>query len=211
MGIDEAASKEYGAITLDLVLRAGILVEAEDGSWTVADNYLTRRIYLYGDAKRVENMVKFVRDMQDRRISYSAANVQPEVFLKALEVVMDLPGDWHTGLNMAQTIYSYCYVGFLDQFQELLGWKRVNKEVSQCYFQATRLIAFVHDELNCLFAHQYVAERAETETGTDKDDDADHIVATAIGYLKRVRGLKLSSDKWVSTCAVFLKMANDYL
>ena len=46
------------------------------------------------------------------------------------------------------------------------------------------MIAFVHDELNRLFAHQYVAERAETETGTDKDDDADHLAATAIGYLK---------------------------
>ena len=110
VGIDEAASKECGAITLDLLLRAGVLVEAEDGSWTVADNYLTRRIYLYGDAKTVENMVKFVREMQDRCISYSAANVQSEVFLKALDVVMELPGDWHTGLNMAQTIYNYCYV-----------------------------------------------------------------------------------------------------
>ena len=60
------------------------------------------------------------------------------------------------------------------------------------------MIAFVHDELNRLFAHQYVAERAETETGTDKDDDADHLAATAIEYLKWVRGLKSSSDKWVS-------------
>ena len=99
----------------------------------------------------------------------------------------------------------------MDQFLELLGWKRVNKEVSQCYFQATRLIAFVHDELNRLFAHQYVAERAETETGTDKDNDGNHLTATAIGYLKWVQGLKSSSDKWVSICAVFLEMANDYL
>ena len=44
VGIDEAASKECGAITLNLLLRAGILVEVEDGSWTVANNYLTLRI-----------------------------------------------------------------------------------------------------------------------------------------------------------------------
>ena len=51
VGIDEAASKECGAITLKLLLRAGVLVEAEDGSWTVTDDCLTRRVYLYGDAK----------------------------------------------------------------------------------------------------------------------------------------------------------------
>ena len=67
--------------------------------------------------------------------------------MKALSVVMALPGDWHTGLNIAQTIYNYCYTGFLEHFQELLGWKRINKDVSSCYYQAKRLIAFVHDEL----------------------------------------------------------------
>ena len=32
LGIDEAASKECGAITLDLLLRAGILIEGKDGA-----------------------------------------------------------------------------------------------------------------------------------------------------------------------------------
>ena len=108
---------------------------------------MERHIYLVGDGKTVENMVKFVRDMQDRRITYSNASIQAEIFLKALSVVMTFPGDWHSGLNMAQTVFNYCYTGFLDEFQSLLQWKRINKEVSSCYFQATRLITFVHDEL----------------------------------------------------------------
>ena len=34
--IDELASKECGAITLDLLLRAGILVKGEDSGWVLA-------------------------------------------------------------------------------------------------------------------------------------------------------------------------------
>jgi hypothetical protein len=64
---------------------------------------------------------------------------------------MDLPLDWHTGLNMVQFIFNVMYVGFLDQFQSLLGWKKVNKDVSSCYFQATWLMTFVFDELVCNF------------------------------------------------------------
>ena len=93
VGIDESASKECGAIALDLLLRAGVLVENKSKGLDLADDYDTRRIYLYGDAKTLENMVKFVRDMQDRRMSYSVANMQAEVFLKALSVVMELAGD----------------------------------------------------------------------------------------------------------------------
>ena len=80
IGIDEATSKECGAITLDLLLRAGVLVTNEDGSWSLADDWDQRRIYIFGDAKTIENMAKFVRDMQDRKISYSNANMQAEVF-----------------------------------------------------------------------------------------------------------------------------------
>ena len=36
IGIDEAASKECGAITLDLLLRARVLIEGSDGSWNLA-------------------------------------------------------------------------------------------------------------------------------------------------------------------------------
>ena len=45
IGIDEAASKECGAITLDLLLRAGVLLKKEDdNSWVLADDWDKRRI-----------------------------------------------------------------------------------------------------------------------------------------------------------------------
>ena len=193
VGIDESASKECGAITLDLLLRAEVLVLGKDGDWVLADDWEQRRIYLFGDAKTIENITKFVRDMQNRRITYSAANVQSEIFMKAITVVMHLPGDWHTGLNMAQSIYNIFYVGFLDQFQDLLHWQRINSDVSSCYFQATRLVTFVFDELIRFFAHKYMSQRVPTPAEVQMND-TDYISAVALGFEGYIRSLKLSSD-----------------
>ena len=58
IGIDESVPKERGAITLDLLLWAGVLVEAQDGSWTLADDCDKYRIYIFDDAKLIEIMKK---------------------------------------------------------------------------------------------------------------------------------------------------------
>ena len=121
LGIDEAASKECGAILLDLLLRAGVIIQTSTGEWQLATNWEERNVYVAGDAKTIENVAKFVREMQERRLSYSAANIQADVFLKALTRVMPFPGDWHTGLNMLTSIYKLYYDGFLDQFQSMLA------------------------------------------------------------------------------------------
>ena len=63
---------------------------------------------IFGDAKTIENMAKFVRDMQDRKISYSVANIQGEVFLQAVTVIMDLSGNWHTRLNIFPSRFTMC-------------------------------------------------------------------------------------------------------
>ena len=76
LGIDESASKECRAITLDLLLRAGVLMPDDEGGWVLADDWEERRIYLYGNTKTVENMSEFVHDMQDRKISYLVVNCQ---------------------------------------------------------------------------------------------------------------------------------------
>ena len=147
LGIDEAASKECGAILLDLLLRAGVLLQDSDGTWSLAPDWETRRVYLFGDAKTVENVAKFARDMQLRKITYTEANLQADIFVKSLSVVMEIPGDWHASMSMLTSIHNLYYDGFLDCFQELLKWKRIHKDVRSCYFQAMRLTTFVHDEL----------------------------------------------------------------
>ena len=147
--------------------------------------------------------------MQDRRISYSEANLQADVFLKTLSVVMDLPGDWHTGLNMVQSIYNIFYTGFLDEFQQLLSWQRINKDVKGCYFNATRLVTFVFDELTRFFAHKYVSERRATPAEVEMSD-VDFVASVGLGFREYVRQLKHSPDHWVATCGCFMEMAHDF-
>ena len=77
-----------------------------DGSWYLADDYKSHWVYVYGYAKIIEKMSKFVRDIQERKISSSEANLLSEIFLEALTCVRDLPGDWHTGLNTLTSIYN---------------------------------------------------------------------------------------------------------
>ena len=45
LDINETASKECGSIVLDLLLRSGVLVELEDGSWDLAEDWESRRVY----------------------------------------------------------------------------------------------------------------------------------------------------------------------
>ena len=206
LGIDEAASKECGSITLDLLLRSGILVETEDGGWSLADDWENRRVYLFGDAKTIENMSKFVKDMQDRKISYTQDNVQAEVFLKALSCIVEAPGDWQTGMNMLTSIYNMYYHGFLEHFQSLLGWNRINKDVRSCYYQAARLVKFVSEELNRFFMHDFVNSR---EDHNEDVDDPQYLCNTAIAYMEYLRSQRKSDDKWISTCANFLEMSHD--
>ena len=176
----------------------------------LAKGWEDHRIYLYGDAKTVENMAKFVRDMQDRKISYSVANMQSEIFLQALTCVVELPGDWHTGMNTLQSIYSIYYTGFLDQFQSLLYWKRINKDVAGCYYQAQNLVSFVHEELMRFFVHQFVSERQRT-TADDALTDAQIVSKVNTEFMQFLVDLKSSNDKWISTCAHFLEMSYDFL
>ena len=123
---------------------------------------------------------------------------------------MNLPGDWHVGLNMVQAIFNVVYVGFLDSFQSLLGWIKINKDVSSCYFQATRLVTFVFVECVRFFSHKFVSSRAATPSELAMND-SDYIVTVALSFSKYLKILKASNDKWIATCGVFIELAHDFL
>ena len=110
---------------------------------------------------------------------------------------------------MTQSIYKYYHVGLLGQFQDLLGWKLVNININSCYYQATRLITFDHDELTRFF-HQYLSEHSadptEMETG-----NSGSITSVSIGFHKSLCELKNSNNNWITTCVVFLEMPHTYL
>ena len=42
VGMYESSGKECGAITSDLLLHTGVLVEGDSGTWDLAENYVER-------------------------------------------------------------------------------------------------------------------------------------------------------------------------
>ena len=100
-----------------------------------------------------------------------------DVFEEALNTVMQLPGDWHTGLNMVQGIVKYFWIPLLAPIKDFLGWKRVNEKVASCYYQSTRLIKLINEELHRYLLHEFVLTHwKEYKEQQSLDEDAGDII-----------------------------------
>ena len=162
LGKDKADSKGCGAVFLDLdlvMLYSGIMYQNKNNTSRECRDEVSRHchIYLFGDAKTIENENKWICDLQGRRLSYDEINVQGGKFLEATKCVMALPGDWHASMPMLQSIFTlYYYYGFLEPIQQLLGWKCIQVNVRGCYFQASCFVVFVADEFIRYFLEDYI-------------------------------------------------------
>ncbi len=78
-------------------------------------------------------------------LSFEESSIQSEIFLEAFDKAMFLPGDWHTGMNMLQSIYKLFWSDLLKPLRDILGWKRIAKDVRSCYFQALQLVKFTDE------------------------------------------------------------------
>ena len=76
IGIDEAASKEYGALTLDMLLKFGILEQDGDRMWKLTGNWEAKRAFLIGDVKTVDNVDKIAEDLSSRPLSMKESSQQ---------------------------------------------------------------------------------------------------------------------------------------
>ena len=77
--------------------------------WKMADDTVNDRNIIFGDRKSIELMHAFANDLRNRGISLSEASEQCEEFEDAMKTVQSQPGDWHMGLNAAQTIFKCFY------------------------------------------------------------------------------------------------------
>ena len=123
---------------------------------------------------------------------------------------MDIPGDWHMSISILTSIYKVYNHGFLDEFQALLGWNRINQDVRSCYFQAARLVTFVRGELMRFFMHQFVSNQTTVEDEADLDN-CQFVGQITIEFMEFLENLRKGDDKWIATCANFLEMSFDFL
>ena len=117
---------------------------------------------MFGDRKSIDLFQAFWKDIISRGVSLTQASAQCDEFDKALSTLVTLPGDWHTGLKIGQSVVKCFYRVLLEPIQHMLGWKRCNDKMSTCYYQMLRLIKLTNKELHrCLF-QQFIGERWAT-------------------------------------------------
>jgi hypothetical protein len=160
--MDESASTETGAIVLELLLKAGVIVVEDNGKYRRGDT--DKFVILHGDVKTMDN-INLLQETIRKSMNgsgYSELSNQLLVFDQALSQVMDLPGDWHAGLSMLSSIVSLFYESLLKPVADMLKWKRVNKERNKCYYQTSRLVSIIHQQLLKMTWQRYVSERYGT-------------------------------------------------
>ena len=157
IGINGPASKECGALTLDMLLKFGILNQDGDGMWQLTGNWEAKRAFLIGDVKTVDNVDKIAEDLSSRPLSMKESSQQAEVFAKALQNIMTVPHDWHAGVTMLQSIMDVFWDGFLEPFVKALKWKKVYKDCRNCYYRGSSLIMLVYNELVAHLMQSYAS------------------------------------------------------
>ena len=122
---------------------------------------------------------------------------------------MDLPDDWHTGLDIVQSILNVSYVGSLDQFQTILGWQK-NK-------QGHELLLFPRHSVNDFrfwWARTFVLHTSLSARALQHQQRWWWRIATTLLWWpflspNTLDKLKESNNKWMATCGV--KLTHNFL
>ena len=159
VGVRKDSLDGAATVILDMLLNFGVLVYNQDETWALSRTARFCRLYCFGDRKTIKNGTAFVNKRINCSLSFEQSSLQAENFLNAFSRVMFLPGDWHTGMNMLQSIYKLFWVDPLKPFRDLLKWKRISMDVRKCYFQASCFVQYWNDVilsyLIWLYLHRY--------------------------------------------------------
>ena len=72
---------------------------------------------------------------------------QALVFAKCFQLLRMLLGDWHAVLTMLGSINKIFWDTLLAPFLAALGWKKIYKDLRNCYFDASHLVKYVYSEM----------------------------------------------------------------
>jgi hypothetical protein len=138
--------------------------------------------------------------------------MQAEIFLESFHYIMFLPGDWHMGMNMLQSIHKVFYIDILNPMKTVLGWKCIYRDVCECYFQAARLIRYAHNMMSTYLLRCYVSATLVHITKRMQNHcKADMLCSVAKSYRDwLLDGIK-SSDEHLCLCAHFMSMSDNFL
>ena len=200
------------SVVLDMLLKFGLLQYKEDELWELADDVGTRRLYSFGDRKSNENCTAFLSTLTHRPLTFKESSMQAEIFLESFWNIMFLPGDWHTGMNMLQSVYKVFWADILGPMKLFLGWKRIAQDVRGCYFQAVRLVRYIHNSLSTYLLLCFVSATFDNITDTmESHQHADIICYVASAYGNWLSEAITSTDQHLRLCAHFISMSGNFL
>jgi hypothetical protein len=119
VGVREDSSNGAALVILDMLLKFGVLVYNQYETWLLHCLAKLCHFYCFGDWKTIENSSAFVNKLSNRSLSFKESSLQAEIYFDAFDKVMFLPGDWHTGMNMLQSIYKLFWTSLLKPLQEI--------------------------------------------------------------------------------------------
>jgi cupin superfamily acireductone dioxygenase involved in methionine salvage len=212
VGVHEDSSDGATAVILDMLLKFGILIYNQNGTWKLHRYANLRRLYCFGDRKTIENSTAFVNKLSNRSLSFEESSMQAQIFLNASNRVMFLPGDWHTGMNMLQSIYKIFWADILKPFRDLLKWKRISNDVRGCYFQASQLVQYSNDVVSSYLIRLYISRYHEKYDDRMNDDETANVLCSmAVDFNDFLTHSLTSLDKHLILIVNFLLVSSDFL
>ncbi len=148
--------------------------------------------------------------LSKRSLSFEESSLQAEIFLDALNRVIFLPCDCHSGLNMLQSIYKLFWLDLLEPFRDFLQCKCVSKDIQGCYFQALQLLHYSDKDISlyliCLQRNQECYEVSMSE-----EEPSNVLCQIALDFEMFLSCALLSSNKHLKLVVNFILVLSDFL
>jgi hypothetical protein len=93
VGVREDSSDGAASVTLDMLLKFGVLVYNQDETWSLHYFAKLRWLYCFGNRKTIENSSAFVIKLSIHNLTFKESSLQADIFLNAFNKVVFLPVD----------------------------------------------------------------------------------------------------------------------
>ena len=217
VAMDKDTTRQNLALAMDLAVKCGLVVKDKQGKWVEAPDADDCRVYLVGDVKTTDLLEKGIYNL-DRKHGLSDNMDQfaeKEVIRNTLHRFIIQPGDWHAGLSCLQALYTVFWDDILQPIVAKLKWKRVGKDVRECYYNASRLLRVVYHQVLKLMMQIHITvnwsnERTSFLETSNDTTEANWFCHLAITFEQWLKELESSTDKWLRACSFFVRMARDF-
>ena len=212
VGVREDSSDGAAAVILDMLLKFGVPIYNNDGSWKLHRFANLHQLFCFGDCKTIENGT-FVDKLSNCSLPFKQSIMQAEIFLNAFNRVMFLPGDWHAGMNMLQSIvYKIFWEDLLKPFRDLLKWKRISNDVRDCYFWASRLVQYSNDVILSYPIWFFISHfHKNYDDRMNQDETANVLCSIAINFDEFLSRSLSSTEEHLTLIVNFLIVSSDFL